>query len=79
MTAAAPTGGDDAAILLGTPETLRYTGFEFREMSEQGFSVFRSSWAGYPALLLVGGSARAVMWAVYDLVEHWGVRYLLHG
>ena len=24
---AEPTGGDDAAILLGTPETLRYTGF----------------------------------------------------
>lgn len=74
-----PTGGDDAAILLGTPETLRYTGFEFREMSEQGFSVSRRSWAGYPALLLVGGSARAVMWAVYDLVERWGVRYLLQG
>ena len=76
---AEPSGGDDAAILLGTPESLRSTGFSFREMSEQGFSVSRSTWAGYPALLLVGGSARAVMWAVYDLVERWGVRYLLHG
>ena len=29
---AQPTGGDNAVILLGTPETLRYTGFMFREM-----------------------------------------------
>ena len=73
-----PTG-DDAVILLGTPETLGYTGFMFRELGEQSFRVSRSSWAGSPALLLVGGSPRAVMWAVYDLAERWGVRYLLHG
>ena len=76
---AQPTGGDNAVILLGTPETLRYTGFMFQEMSEQSFSQSRISWAGYPAMLLTGGSARAVMWAVYDLVERWGVRYLLQG
>ncbi len=26
-----------------------------------------------------GGSPRATMWAVYELVERWGVRYTLHG
>ena len=34
---------------------------------------------GKPALIIGGGSPRATLWAVYELVERWGVRYLLHG
>ena len=35
--------------------------------------------AGKPERFLIfGGSPRAVLWAVYELVELWGVRYLLH-
>ena len=30
-------------------------------------------------VLLTGGSPVAVMWSVYELVERWGVRYLVHG
>jgi len=30
-------------------------------------------------LIVGGGSPRATMWAVYELVERWGVRYLMHG
>jgi hypothetical protein len=29
-------------------------------------------------LFITGGSPRAVLWAVYELVEWWGVRYLVH-
>ena len=29
-------------------------------------------------LTVGGGSPPATLWAVYDLVERWGVRYLLH-
>lgn len=29
-------------------------------------------------LLIAGGSPVAVLWAVYELVERWGVRYLVH-
>jgi len=32
-----------------------------------------------PVLVIGGGSSRATLWAVYELVERWGVRYLLHG
>ena len=30
-------------------------------------------------LLIGGGSPQSTLWAVYELVEKWGVRYLLHG
>ena len=30
-----------------------------------------------PILIVGGGSPRATIWAVYELVERWGVRYLL--
>lgn len=32
-----------------------------------------------PALIIGGGSDRATLWAVYELVERWGVRFLLDG
>ena len=35
--------------------------------------------SGKPVLVLGGGSPKATLWAVYELVERWGVRYLLHG
>jgi len=45
-------------------------------LSDQGYAlrpVNRSSF------VIEGGSPVAVLWAVYDLVERWGVRYELHG
>ncbi len=48
-------------------------------ISEQGFILRRVQCQGCPSLMVRGGSPRATLWAVYELVEHWGVRYLLHG
>ena len=61
------------------------TGQEARERSpfpplnEQGFILRRGQFQGRPSLMVRGGSPRATLWAVYELVERWGVRYLLHG
>ena len=30
------------------------------------------------SLLVGGGSARAALWAVYELIERWGVRFVVH-
>ena len=46
---------------------------------DQVFCLRRFEWNGQPALAALGGSPRATQWAVYDLVERWGVRYLLRG
>ena len=49
------------------------------EVSDQGIVLKRAPLDGKPALVVGGGSPRATLWAVYDLVERWGVRYLLRG
>ena len=45
-------------------------------LSRQGHLVRRIS---PDTMVLAGGSSAAVAWAVYELVENYGVRYLLHG
>ena len=47
-------------------------------VSEQGFILRRVQFQGRPSLVVRGGSPRATLWAVYELAERWGVRYLLH-
>ena len=49
----------------------------FPEVSDQGIVLRRSELDGLPALIVGGGSPRATLWAVYELVERWGVRYLV--
>ncbi len=51
----------------------------FPPVSEQGFILRRVDFQGRPSLVVKGGSPRATLWAAYELVEYWGVRYLLHG
>ena len=51
----------------------------FQSISKQGFILRRVQFRGRPSLMVRGGSPRATLWAVYELVERWGVRYLLHG
>ena len=46
---------------------------------DQAILLRRFAHGGQPAFLATGGSPAATLWAVYDLVEKWGVRYLLHG
>ena len=50
-----------------------------RPSDEQSFLLRRLTHNDRPALAAIGGSPTATMWAVYELVERWGVRYLLHG
>ena len=54
-------------------------GTRFPPVSEQGFILRRIQFQGCPSLVIRGGSPRATLWAVYELVERWGVRFLLHG
>ena len=48
-------------------------------VSDQGIVLKRDRVQDKPALVVGGGSPQATLWAVYELVERWGVRYLLHG
>jgi len=47
-------------------------------LSEQGFLLRKAAADGKPALSIIGGSSVAILWGVYELVERYGVRYLLH-
>ncbi len=77
-----PEEAPGTAFLLGTLETHPAMAAALQgevPLSQQGFLLRRIQWHGQEALALLGGSPRAVLWAVYHLVEQWGVRYLLHG
>lgn len=71
------------SLLVGSPatnpadrEALR--GSSLR-LGRQGIALKRVSFRGQPALVIAGGSPASTLWAVYELVERWGGRYLLHG
>ncbi len=83
-----PTSGLPAStgigLLVGTPETnpavakaLGVGGWP--KLSDQGIVLKRGALAGKQVLVVGGGSPVATMWAVYELVERWGVRYLVDG
>ena len=83
---AAEKPGADAVVvfLIGSPATnpavakaLGPGGWP--EVSDQGIVLKRAVVDGKPALVVGGGSPKATLWAVYELVSRWGVRYLLHG
>ena len=74
----------DTLFLIGNPETnpavrAATVPDPFPQVSEQGFVLRHLQSEKRPTLLVGGGSPRATLWAVYELVERWGVRYLLHG
>ena len=67
----------EAVFLIGRPETneavqqaLGENGFG--KVTDQGLVLKRTRWEGKPALVVGGGSPRATLWAVYELVEQWG-------
>jgi hypothetical protein len=75
------SGSTDAIFLIGNPETNPLVksvseGNAFPQVSDQGIVLRKVQFGGRPALIVGGGSARATLWAVYELVERWGVRYL---
>ena len=74
----------DAAVvfLVGRPETnprvkQALAKQPFPKLTDQGIWLRRTEYEGRPALIVGGGSPRATLWAVYELVERWGVRYLV--
>jgi len=74
----APGESTDATFFLGTSSSMAGVG-PLPPLSDQGFLLRNTTWKDKPAMLIVGGSPRATMWGVYELVEHYGVRYLLNG
>ena len=76
------TDGTRPAVLIGSPETNPAVAASelangWPSMSDQGI-VLRGG-AAEKTWAVGGGSPVATMWAVYDLVERLGVRYLLSG
>ncbi|NUQ64277.1 MAG: hypothetical protein HUU20_17545 [Pirellulales bacterium] len=74
----------DVHLLVGTPRShpavAKALGKDgWPQVTDQGIVLKRATLDGKPALVIGGGSEAATMWAVYELVEQWGVRYLLHG
>jgi len=74
----------DSVILIGSPTTnssvSKAIGSKpWPKVTDQGLVLKRFELDGKPALIIGGGSPKATLWAVYELVERWGVRYLLHG
>lgn len=78
--ATAPDDKTDTLFYVGTageiPGGLR---LNLPELSDQGFLLRKAQWQGKPAMLIAGGSPVAALWGVYELVERYGVRYLLSG
>lgn len=77
-----PSDSADMVFLVGSPGTnalvKQATQHKaFPKVSDQGIVLLRRELAGHPALVVGGGSPRATLWAVYELVERWGVRYLV--
>ncbi|MGH9511407.1 MAG: hypothetical protein ACRD2U_04655 [Terriglobales bacterium] len=77
-----PSGFADASFLIGSPETnalVKQVAEKkaFPEVSDQGIVLRRTEFAAHPALIVGGGSPKATLWAVYELVQRWGVRYLV--
>jgi hypothetical protein len=75
------SGSADIVFLIGSPATndavKQATQHKiFPKVSDQGIVLRRTEFTGRPALVVGGGSPRATLWAVYELVERWGVRYL---
>ena len=71
-----------AVFLIGSPETnatvkQATSRKAFPKVSDQGIVLRRAELQGRPALIVGGGSPRATLWAVYAVVERWGVRYLV--
>ena len=74
----------DVLFLVGSPDTnvaVREAAASrpLPEMGEQGIVLRRVQLRGRPAMLLGGGNPAATLWAVYEMAERWGVRFLLHG
>ena len=74
----------ELVFVIGSPQTNGLTTLflgddGWPQVSEQGLLLKRGRWNETSALIVGGGSPQATLWAVYELVERWGIRYLLQG
>jgi hypothetical protein len=77
-----PTAAADGFFFLGTSGRLPAEAIESKALptlSDQGFLLRKTQCMNKPAMLIVGGSPKALLWGVYELVERFGVTYLLSG
>ncbi len=77
-----PPNSSGVLLLVGGPESnlavKQATAREpFPKVTDQGIVLLHTKLGKQPALIVGGGSPRATLWAVYELVERWGVRYLV--
>ena len=70
-----PDPSATAVFLIGNPSSNSLIK-DFPSVSDQGLVIQRTS-ASLPTLVVGGGSPKAALWAIYELVERWGVRYLV--
>ncbi|MHB8974031.1 MAG: alpha-glucuronidase family glycosyl hydrolase [Pirellulaceae bacterium] len=82
----APYDSAASVFLLGTPSQLPMPlaspglgETPLPQLSDQGFLLRKTTCANKPAMAIVGGSPAAMLWGVYELVERYGVTYLLNG
>ncbi|MBP1990836.1 hypothetical protein [Paenibacillus eucommiae] len=52
---------------------------ELKKVSNEGILIQKEVIDGVPSIILGGGSPKSTLWAVYEFIERWGVRYLLSG
>jgi hypothetical protein len=75
-----PGGKADAVFLLGAATHHPFAAAQLLPaLSDQGFLLRNTTWENKPAMLIAGGSPAATLWGVYELVEQYGVQYLLSG
>jgi hypothetical protein len=75
-------GSDACVFILGTADHVPALGLEppsIPRLTDQGFLQRSTMCRGRPAMTIVGGSPAATLWGVYELVERYGVTYLLDG
>jgi hypothetical protein len=79
--AAAPAAGP--TVLIGSPQTnasiRKLVGDGWPTLSDQGIVIKSIERDGQPALVVGGARPIATLWAVYDLGQRFGIRYLLAG
>lgn len=72
----------ETVLLIGSPQTNPAVAKALGEggwpkLSDQGIVLKRAKLNDKRAIVIGGGSPVATLWAVYELVERWGVRYLI--
>ena len=75
--------GEDVALLLGHPRdnscVARMAGDELNDLGDQDYALRLYDTRGKHGMIIAGGSPKATLWGVYELVERLGVTFTLLG